>query len=323
MIFTLSDAAYVAYPLVPFRALCALAGIQGRLQYRTRARERTVVRRNLAAAFGDERSARDLDRLTRQAFEYRQLRGLLMTLMPRLGPKRVARLFPIEGIEHLDGSVSAEPGPIVVASHMNSLCNFQALELLRAKGYDLGVALPVDADPQPASDFRRLLDRVTGGRSFRDRTGAFYAQFNVRPIARRLKGGSGVLLVGDGWHSAGFVRVDFLGRPVFFTTGTMSLARLTGSPVVPMFVVGTPPDGLRIVFEEPIVPDPSLGTRADVERMVGCFVQRLEHRVREGVPCWQHWFEEDALGQMAALPDTPLEERYGVRGGPAVAVTES
>ena len=312
MLITFGDLAYGLHPLVPFRVMCALARLQGRVQHLAKRRERAIVRDNLTGAFGRERSKRDLDRLTRQAFEYRQLRGLMLVLLPRLRDGRIERLLDMQGLEHLDAAVSEGLGPVVVASHLNSLCTFMAVELLRGRGYDLGVAMPVDADPQPASALRSALDGLRGGASFRERTGAFYAQFNIRPIVRRLASGSGVVFVGDGWHAAAFVEARFLDRSAYFATGPMSVARLTGSPAVPMFVVGSPPDGLRVVFEEPIAPDPALDTREDVERMVRHYAQRLEHHVRRNIACWQHWFEEAALDTMASLPERSLAERYAI-----------
>lgn len=318
MLLTLGDLAYSLHGAVPFRGMCALARLQGRIQYRVKKRERAIVRGNLETAFGAERSAAELDGLTRRAFEYRQLRGLMLTVFPRLRRTQAARLLPMAGLEHLDEVVSQGHGPVVVASHLNSLCTFMALELLRERGYDIGLALPADADPQPASPFRRRLDALTGKPSFRERTGAFYAQFNIRPIVRRLASRAGVVFVGDGWHSAGFVETTFLDRRAYFTTGPVSVARLTGSPVVPMFTVGAPPDGLRILFEEPIAPDPDVDTRQDMNRMVRHYVDRLEHHVRENIPCWQHWFEPDAFARMASLPQGTLAERYeiGPHAGP-------
>ena len=300
--------------------MCALARLQGRMQYRMRPRERAIVRDNLETGFGDERSANELDRLTRQAFEYRQLRGLMLTVFPRMREARVARLMPLDGVEHLDEVFSQERGPILLGSHLNSFGTLMAVQLLRKRGYDVGVPLPADADPQPASAFRRRLDTLTAKPGFRERTGAFFAQFNLRPMVRRLASGTGLVFIGDGWHSAGFVEATFVDRPAYFTTGPVSVARLTGSPLVPVFVVGAPPDGLRILFEEPIVPDPDVDTRQDLNRMVGTYVQRLEQHVRANIPCWQHWFERDAFGRMASLPQGTLSERYeiGADAGPIV-----
>lgn len=309
---TIEDVAYILYPLVPFRVLCAAARLQGRLHHLVRRRERAIVRQNLGVAFGHERDGRELDHLARVAFEYRQLRGLLLTLSPKLPARLDARLFPMEGLEHLEGARTGECGPILVTSHLNSICTFIALERLRGRGYDLRLTLPSKTEPYPLSRFRRALYRFTGGRTFVERTGAFYAQFNIRPIVRCLTGGTGVIVVGDGWHSASFVKTEFLGHPVHFTTGAMSIGRLTGAPVVPMFTLGSPPDGLRFVFEEPILADPAVETQADIQRMVTEYARRLEEHVRANIPCWQHWFEEEALDTMEHWPEQSLDERYRV-----------
>lgn len=310
--FTIEDVAYLLYPVVPFRVLCAAARVQGRLHHLIRRRERQVVRQNLQVAFGHERDMRELNRLTREAFEYRQLRGLLLTLSPKLAARLDARLFPMEGLEHLEGARTGALGPILVTSHLNSICTFIALERLRGRGYDLRLTLPSRVEPYPLSRFRRALYRFTGGETFVERTGAFFAQFNIRPIVRCLTSGTGVIVVGDGWHSASFVKTEFLGHSVHFTTGAMSISRLTGAPVVPMFTLGSPPDGLRFVFEEPILANPLVDAQEDIERMVVQYVRRLEHHVRENIACWQHWFEAEALETMERWPERSLDERYQV-----------
>ena len=319
--FTVEDLAYVLFPVVPFRLMCAAARAQGRLHHRLRADRRATVRANLEVAFGAERPAAELDRLARQAFEHRQLRGLLVTLSPRIDERRAARLFPMEGLEHLDRARSGGKGLVLVTSHLNSICTFIAIERLRAGGYDLRLTLPTREEPYPLSRFRRALYRRTGGRTFVERTAAFYAQFNLRPIVRALRAGAGVIIVGDGWHSAGFVRTTLLGRPVHVTTGAMSVGRLADVPVVPMFCVGDPPDGLRFRFEAPIHADPSVETHTDVERMVLEYVERLDRHIRQSPSAWQHWFEPDALATMLTWPERTLEDRYRI-GGAADAPAE-
>ena len=313
-LLTLEDVVYVLHRAVPFRVLCSAARVQGRLHHLTRAQERATVRQNLHSAFGAELDRKAVDRLARQAFEYRQLRGLLVTLAPVMTSRQAARLFPIDGLEHLERARAGQGGAVVVTSHLNSICAFIAIERLRGFGYDIRLSLASKEEPYPLSAFRRRLYRLTGGETFAERTAAFYAQFNVRPIIRALQAGAGVVIVGDGWHSAGFVDAEFLGRRVQFTTGAMSVGRLSGVPVVPMFTVGSPPDRLRFVFEEPIEADAAADPRADVQRMVREYARRLERHVRQNPACWQHWFERDALATMEHWSQRSLEERYRMGG---------
>ena len=310
--FTLEDVAYLLHPLVPLRAMAAAARARGRLQYLARPDERRRVGVNLASAGVHGR--RDLALMTRQAFEYRDLRSLLLTLHPRMTTAQAARLFPFEGLEHLERARAEHGGVVLACSHVNSRGNMIAVERLRSVGFDIRTVLPTAAEAFPLSRFRRRLYRRTGGQTFAQRIGGFHAQFNLRPIVRRLSEGTTVLIVADGWHSAGFVETTFLGRPAQFTTGAVSVARVAGTVAVPLFVAGRPPDRLRFVLEEPIAPDPAADARADVERMVSEYARRVERRLLDDLPCWEHWFEDRTLETMQRLTEIPLSERYRIGG---------
>ncbi len=106
--------------------------------------------------------------------------------------------------------------------------------------------------------------------------------------------------------------MKFLDRQVYFTTGAVSIARMTGSPVIPFFVTGSAPDRLKVVFEEPIPLERSNDLSRDLETMVADYVQRLEHRVRKNITCWQHLFNDHALDTMAALLEKPLGQRHQI-----------
>jgi KDO2-lipid IV(A) lauroyltransferase len=270
------------------------------------------VRRNLAQNFGATRSAAEIDLLTRRFFEYRRLRGMLRALAPRLTTAEMDELLPFEGLEHLDRALEQGRGAILLGSHLNSLCMFNAIVLLRERGYDIGVALPEEEDPWAPSLLQKAAARLTGTKTLRELTGAFYAQFNIRPIVRHL-GASGIVAqTGDGLHSARFVEVDFLGRRIPFPTGMTSVAQLTGAPIVPIFQVGSPPDDLRIVIEEPWTVERGENAAGALTDAVATFARRLEFHLLDNVACWEHWLIEDTLATMASWPQRPLEERYKV-----------
>jgi lauroyl/myristoyl acyltransferase len=120
-----------------------------------------------------------------------------------------------------------------------------------------------------------------------------------------------LLLVGDGWHSASFVDVTFLGRTLPFTNGPLNLARLSGAPVVPVFALG-PPDALRFEFEAPFVVERTASAQDDVARYVRFFIGRVEARMLENIPSWQHWLVDDVFGTLERWRDRPIQERYAV-----------
>jgi lauroyl/myristoyl acyltransferase len=133
----------------------------------------------------------------------------------------------------------------------------------------------------------------------------------VRPLMTVLREGSVLLLVGDGWHSASFVDVEFLGRRLPFTSGPLNLARLADAPVVPLFSVGEP-HRMRFEFEPAFKVDRSGVQAADVARAVTFFIGRVEQRMLADVPNWQHWLVEDVFGTLEGWRERPIQERYAV-----------
>lgn len=308
-----SDVAYLLSPLVPLGWLLALARLYGRSTYHLARGPRTRVRRNLERSFGATRTARELDTLTRQFFEYKRVRGVLLAVAPRLSASTIERLLPLEGLERLDAALERRRGVILLGSHLNSVCLFLTTIMLRERGYNVRTALAEAGDPWPSSSLRRFLDRRLETASLRELIGGFYTQFNIRPIVRQLADNAIVVQTGDGLHSARFVEVEFLGEQVPFTTGMASVARLTGAVVVPIFELGAPPRGLRAVIEEPWTVEADGDADDAVERAVAAYAKRLERHLLDNIPCWEHWLIEDVLETMAAWTKKPLEERYAVR----------
>lgn len=307
-----SDIVYLLYPVVPVRWLLGLARRYGALTYLLSRTRRTTVRRNLERAFGSTHTSSELDVLTRQFFEYKRVRGALLALAPRLSEDEIAERVPLEGLERLDAALANGRGVILLGSHINSVCLFLTTIMLRARGYDVRTALAEEGEPWPSSTLRRWLDRRLQTRPLRELIGGFYVQFNVRPLVRQLAENTIVVQTGDGLHSARFVEVEFLGEQVPFTTGMASVARVTGAVVVPIFELGAPHRGLRAVIEEPWTVDAGDDPKAAVERAVTAYAKRLEHHLRENIPCWEHWLIDDVLETMASWTAKPLEERYAV-----------
>ena len=305
----LGDLADLCHPAIPLPWMYRLARWHGRLVCSIDRRTRRIVRDNLRSMPGLPSSERELARLTREFFETKQLRVLLKYLFPRLAPSVAERLWPIEGLDQLDRALEQNKGALLLLSHVNSIMGFVAKDMLIEKGYDIRVAFPVERRPFQPTRVRRLVDRIRGQpapRPSRD----FYAQFNIRPIVRALADGAVVALTGDGWHSAGLTRVRFLGRDVYFTTGAAGISRAVGCPIVPLFVAGTAPDRMRVVIEEPLLPDKSGDTDRDLHRMVSRYVECLERHVRESPLAWEHWLEPKALDSMATMLDRTLRDRY-------------
>lgn len=306
---SVGDLLYILYPVLPQRLVFAAARVRGTLQDVLRTGARRTVRRNLARMFPDK-SAGEIDALTRRFLQCQQAQNLLVMLASRLGTEALSRLVPFENLDRLEWALAQKKGVILLASHLNSASLFAAIVYLRRRGYDVQVAMPIARDPWDRTRLRILADRLAGIPSLRDQLGCFFSQFNLRPIIERLKAGSAVAITGDGWHSAGFVEVEFLGRKVPFTTGAISLARMTGAIVVPVFATGTPPDRLRFVVEEPFTVPRDGHPKRDVQMKSAAYAKRVEHHLLQNPAAWQHLLIDDVLETMTTWRQRSLTERY-------------
>ena len=299
--------------LIPFDLMCAGARMHGRFIHLVRRRGALAVRHNLLETFGHTKSKAEIDLLTRQFFEYKQLRSLLLTLSQRWDVSRISDVFQLEGIEHLEQALAQKRGVFLLGSHLNALCIFPVIIVLRGLGYDVRVARSRPDNPLAPSLLRRAVNRLTGAQTLAERTDMFYCQFNIRPIVKSLEENAIVAQTGDGWHSARFVEVEFLGRKLPFTTGIINVAQMTGASVVPFFQVGAPPDGLRCVFEEPFLVERGERPEEEVRKKVTSYVKQLERHVLGNVSCWEYWLIENTLDTMETWPKRSLAERYASR----------
>lgn len=305
------DFVYLMYLLLPFRAFLFFGRMLGRIAMLLHPAKRRSVHANLQDAFGHEKTPAEINRLTRLAFEFLHMRLVLVPVAPLLLVSgKVAKYFPIEGIEILDRALARGKGAVILGSHVNSLGLLLAAAELRRRGYDIRIPVPSPHDVWAPTPFRRFVNGLHGAPlSISDAVGAFYAQFNVRPLVKLLNGGSALVLIGDGWHSSGFVDVEFLGRRLPFTNGPLSVAWAADAPVVPIFTVGTP-DRLRFVIEEMYVLDRTRPARDEVAQRVEQFIGRVEQRILADKPSWQHWFEDDLFNSLEQWRSNSLRDRY-------------
>lgn len=302
---SLGDVAVLLSRVLPLSWMYRLARLEGRLVYRLRPARRRVVERNLAPFAKD---ASELKEMTRKFFELKQVRTLMMLVFMDTDPEEWEEHLELEGLEHLDSALSQGRGAIFLASHLNSIGVFMAVMILRKRGYDVRVALPSPDELFPATRLGKVVRRRSASPTLMEHIGGFYVQFNVRPIIKALAENAIIGQTGDGWHSAAFTSVPFLGRSLPFTTGMMSVAQSTGTMIVPASIVGEAPK-LRCRIASPFGVPKSADPRADLDEAVAKFAKVLERDLLDNVVCWEHWLFEDTLDTMATWPQRPLRER--------------
>ena len=311
-LFDLRDIIHIFYPVLPINFFYFLAKIQGRLAYKRNAKLREVVRNNLAVLSPETESIDELNGMTREFFIGQACREMQRVLMTRMAPKTLGKILPISGLEHIDEALKRGKGIVLLASHVNSASNFLLLQRLRQLGYDAQVAFPNKEYPFKPSSLGRLLSKITGAKSVLELIGAFYAQFNIRPIVKCLSNNGIVMILGDGTHSASFVKANFMGRTVSFTTGPISLARMTDASLIFTVVNGMAPDNLNVLIDPPMQVYKTDDKEQDMEKMEQAYADRLEEILLVNATQWQHLEFENILVKMQTVLDQPLTERLKV-----------
>ena len=252
------------------RALLALLGLLGRsralkvgewcgrLYYRLDARHRRVARRNLEIAFPhwseerrEETVRRTFAQLGRSLAEF--------AFLPRWNRDTVP--LDLEGMENLERALERGKGALIVTAH------FGMWELL-AFGSSL-MGRPVALVARRMSN--RRLDRYINRVRSRHGNKVIYKHEAAGGIMRALRDKRVVGVLMDQNDSHG-VFVDFFGLPAATSTGVAVLARRTGAPVLPSFVLYDEASGRhRIVVGEEIPladNDDGDGPRRDTSRFM-------------------------------------------------------
>jgi len=310
-IVDMRDLASLLYIIFPFKWMLYLAHIQGIADAILLKDLRKRVETNIRLSFSEKYDDSDIQKMVKQYFVFHRLREMQKILLPRLSPKLLNSLVKFEGIEHLDSALSHEKGVLLLGSHLNSTINFTAIHRLRQMGYDVQVVMPSKGDPFAPTLLGKFLNRIFDSKTILELAGSFYSQFNIRPIIKSLSNKSIPMIIGDGFHSAGFVKAKLLNHEIAITTGPASVARIAGSPLVPFFMVG-PPNDLTVVFKEPIWVNNSGDTNKDLEEANAVYVGHLDMYIRENIPTWQHWEFDHILELMKSSLDRSLAERLHI-----------
>jgi KDO2-lipid IV(A) lauroyltransferase len=111
----------------------------------------------------------------------------------------------------------------------------------------------------------------------------------IRVFAERLKHNGIICVSADGAGGHKFITVDFRGRTDAFSTGMISLARLSGATILPVFCVqqGNRP---RVIIESPIGIEQGADRERTAERSISQYVHLLETYTTRYPAQYRHWY---------------------------------
>lgn len=170
------------------------------------------------------------------------------------------------GREHLTEALSRGRGIILISGHFG---NWERMShWISASGYPVSVVARDANDPQMNDLILEL--RHANGAKVIARGDA------VRPILERLKANELVGILPD--QNSGEIFVPFFGHPCGTVKGPGTLARRTGSPVLPVYCLRIGPARYRMVICEPLSPEEGF---EPIEGMTRAINRSLEEQIRQ------------------------------------------
>jgi KDO2-lipid IV(A) lauroyltransferase len=270
--------------------------------------KRCEVVRSLCQVLGEELSPQEAEFVARDVFRSSSCQVIdVMRLRGRA--RSLGKLVEIRGREHLDAALAEGKGAILCSAHLGSYVS--AFSLLHASGLPLTTIGRWwwNYRPGVTSGVRRFWDLVYARRVLRHRQ-----RPNIEPwpgrvhvavqAAAALRDNEIVMICSDAApldeDQARTIEVPFLGRHARLLPGVVSLARLTGAPVLMAFV-----HRLADYQHQVLEISPPMPMHGETVAVFGRCVAAMDAAVRSNRAEWDFWFEPDDLASLGVLSATP------------------
>ena len=275
-----------------------LAHALGKLACVISRRKRRKIEKALLAAYGLSLSERET-----QAIVLRSLRSVWEEMFQLVAGPAARSEFngcEVKGLEHLQSSLAKGRGAILWESNGMG-ARWMPKRILLEHGFgvhqihgynNLGGFLTLDAaGSRLKADFiKPFFDRCEtyflSGASYLPRNGSLGI---LRELERRLRRNEIICSAADGPLGHLHLSLPFLGSNVRFSTGMVSLAKLTGADLLPMFCVRTPEGGYKLTVEGPINLKRLESRKENYRASLAEYSQLLESCVRRYPAQYRNW----------------------------------
>ncbi len=230
---------------IPRKTAFRLTDCIGRLWFAFDWRHRAVAIENLSMVYGDRMPPAEIRRLARRVFCNLTMIAYEIGWAMSVDTERLVKHFRFYGMHHLHDARKKGKGVLVLTGHIG---NWELLLVMAAIMNMRFSAVYRPLDFKPLDMFFEDI-RNTTGTKLHPKKGA------ILKVLRSLRNKEGMgILLDQNTKAASGVIVNFLGRPANTHYGLAVLAKRSGAPVIPAFVVRE--EGcysLRILPEVPLV----------------------------------------------------------------------
>ncbi|HXM55130.1 MAG TPA: hypothetical protein VOB72_07045 [Candidatus Dormibacteraeota bacterium] len=287
---------------LPRRLGYALAVLVARFAYVFARRARAELERNLQIALPDL-SRKALRKLAWRNFRNHSKAYADLMRLPVARVEDLRAQLHVRGVEHLEAARAKGRGVLVVSAHMGSWEVAAAIWSATVAPVSL---FAEELEPRELYEWYRCT-RARLGISVLPLT-----RTGLRQVLQALDNEEMVVTAIDRDIMGTGVVVDFFGRPARIPEGPAAIALRRGTPILPVAVFRLPDDTFQAVGYPPIFAEPTGDRAADIRRVTGQLVRRLEELIREHPEQWHMphpiWHDELA-GPARAAAEAQLSGR--------------
>jgi heptosyltransferase II len=227
---------------LPMRVLFALGQFLGFCAWFVSGKYRRLAERNVAIAFADEKTPREMRLLVRQHFKRLGANLVCSVKLTAMPPEKILRRIKVENIEAMDREFRAGVPVVLVLSHLGTWELFAQL-MPKFVGY-----------VRNASVYQKLGNRFIDAhvRRTRGQTGLelFDRQQGFQPVIDLLRSGGGVGVLSDQHAGDHGLWTPFFGRLASTSPLPALLAKRTRAALIAAGVYTIGPARWRMVFTE-------------------------------------------------------------------------
>ncbi|MGH7833350.1 MAG: lysophospholipid acyltransferase family protein [Candidatus Binatia bacterium] len=266
------------------------------IAYRSSSSKRRLSQKNLAAAFDGRLSERQLRRVVRRAFY--EFWDDTFSLLPSRAGRAALKQADLCGVEHLRTALKNGKGVILWESRHFGRRTL-AKQILHEHGFAIHQVHGWNHLGGFLGDSSTWVRRHVVERFFEKWEKQFVAEIICLPksdslaftraLLERLQHNAIICIPADGGSGQKIIPIQFLGRTGAFSTGMVSLAKISGAAILPLFCFQESTGGTKVVIEAPVRVESNVDKERSLENSIFGYISLLEAYVRRYPEQYRNW----------------------------------
>ena len=279
------------------RPRLVLANALAFIAYHLSATKRRLSEKNLAEAFDGKLRENQIRAIIKSSFC--QVWQETFSIPSPSKPKVALKQLDSRGLEHLRGAIDKGKGAIlwesscfgrrllakqILHKHGFAVDQVHGENHLGGFGHDRGEA------SRTREHFRRFFERCERPfvREILYLNGRSSPAF-IKVLGERLRQNGIICISADARRGHKFIAASFLGRSMFFPTAMVSLAKLSGATILPLFCIQESVDTARLIIEPPVPVDVDGDRESCLEQTITWYANLLESYIKEYPELYRNW----------------------------------